>query len=1695
MKMTQGAIGNLCNRYRAVLKKCRLLNTFGSLAVAAMLVMGGTGVAGAADTVSPNALLSFTGSEFLANSNRINEETGTFSYTTDGDKLSITAENQIHRRGVVTNLHTINNTSTEAVSDTGLTIEGSIFTDNATEGNSTGYGGGAVTLWGTQTALTHTISNSSFTNNKASAGAGGAVAIYEWGTDDVASNTTITDTTFTSNNAAIDGGAIYAELESIALEGKTTFTGNSAVGNGGAIAFNSNPSTLTDTGGATFTKNTAGNVGGAIYNTAGSTVTLTGSTFSDNTAGTAGGAIYNAGTLDLDTVTFDGNGPATSGTGINGGAIRNTSNATISSITNSKFTNNNAGTSMGGAISNQGSIESIQHTNFTGNKGNGGAINNNTNGVINEIANSTFDGNSAVDSQNGQGGAITNAGSIVTVKNSTFTGNSARTLGGAIANVKPQSSDTARSIKFENVTFTGNSVTDADGGGAIYNSETFAITLTGTNTFSGNTAAGEANDIYNEGDITVTSGTTTLDGGLVLADGTVTVKDNGNLNGVVTWKNGSAATTGNALISVDGNGATLSGNINTGADSSASVASVNTDASGNTSISGADFNGNTLAAGSNYPLVGTVVADLSAGQSLTVTDSAFTGNTVELTANGSSGMSGGAAISARGQGEGARLTISDSSFSGNTYKDTPDAKNGAYGGAVGVQNMDVTLNNVSMKGNAGDSGNQVQGGAYYQSVGSLNATGITVTDNAFKASSNVMGAGMVLWGTEGSIDGNSLFSGNKATTEDSAHGGGLYLRGSRWGGESDLAFTISNTTFSGNSLISTTDGAYGGGLYVKGDAANSSSTDKNGHVALNIANVTFTGNTVSGATASQGGALHIDTDASDSSVAAVTITGSTFTDNKAEGTNGWGGAIYNAGDLNIDNTTFENNIADAQGGAIFVHPEGILNTANSSFTGNQGTAGGAIAVFGDNGATPEHTITNTTFEGNKAFREGDKPGKGGAIAVLKMDSPSGEGYTTKLNLTDVTFTGNASNGSGGAIHNESGTLALSGTSFTDNTAGTLGGAIYNDADSSITFTGTNTLSGNTAAGEANDIYNEGGITVDGGATTMDAMVQAAGALQATNSAQLNIGTLDARGGNVFAENASLNISNVADNAMGSNLFVGTGAVANIGGVTNADLLQGINDAGVDASRAAVLAVASPIALTDDAQVVVADGVNASGQIGGTPVAAGAYFGDGSLFIVDAGKLAGNAAITAGNKKDAVFTDGSTLQIINATRENITVLDGFSVTDGAGQPVDFSGVSVDNPDRMLTSSVSSDAAGNIIVSSAVNTASDVLPGLSHELNAPMAYVWDNAINSVDAAEAGVRFLSRAARTDYIADAGKAARTIESASRMAFAGAVPQMTKLASDATTSVIINRLSLTNPIDGTRAVDASGQLVDRNNVGFALWFAPLWQYQRGWNMDAGSLNYGYEGNIGGAALGADYTFDNAIRAGVTLSVGGGHAESDGGDLAWTENDMDFWSVGAYAGWTRNNFAVMGDLSYTQSTSDLNQNLDAGMGMGNLSADVDGRALSMGVRAEYKLATSLVDVTPHLGVRYMWLDTRGYDVKAGNSSVLESDGFSQNIWTFPVGVTFSRDFVMENGWYIKPNLDVSVIPAAGDVDGEDRFRFTGVPVTTSMETQIMDHLTWQGGVGLELGNSENMNLGVNYILQAGEDVVGHGVFGTFSYKF
>lgn len=497
-------------------------------------------------------------------------------------------------------------------------------------------------------------------------------------------------------------------------------------------------------------------------------------------------------------------------------------------------------------------------------------------------------------------------------------------------------------------------------------------------------------------------------------------------------------------------------------------------------------------------------------------------------------------------------------------------------------------------------------------------------------------------------------------------------------------------------------------------------------------------------------------------------------------------------------------------------------------------------------------------------------------------------------------------------------------------------------------------------------------------------------------------------------------------------------------------------------------------------------------VGDTAGDAGAVtFGSGSLLVVDGTAMNDKTVFTGAEASHdltaSVDASSSKLHVDNAVAGGFTVFgEGFNNELASGW----------TDDNVTTDSAMLDASyRDNEVTVKTNNAHTVFPNLSDGMADAVNDLYNGKLNNVDSTDMGVRFLSRATNDHFLgADKDAAAATIESAARIAFAGAVPQMTKMASDAGTNAVVNRLGFANPADGAQAMDAEGKIVDRNTTGFALWIAPLWQSQHGWGMEADNLDYGFNGNLGGVSLGADYTFENAIRAGITFNIGGGYAESSGGDLNSTENRMSFWGLGAYAGWNYENFGLMADVSYTSTWNDLKQDMDSRMGMGDLEADVQASAISAGLRAEYKLETSVLDVIPHIGVRYMSLNTWGFDAESNGGTVLEGDGFHQDIWTFPVGVTFTKDFTLDSGWSFKPSIDFSVIPAAGDIKAKQDVAFTGLPGSYEVETQMMDYLTWQGGVGLEMGN-DTMSFGVNYTLQAGQHTTGHGVFGSFRYEF
>ncbi len=688
-------------------------------------------------------------------------------------------------------------------------------------------------------------------------------------------------------------------------------------------------------------------------------------------------------------------------------------------------------------------------------------------------------------------------------------------------------------------------------------------------------------------------------------------------------------------------------------------------------------------------------------------------------------------------------------------------------------------------------------------------------------------------------------------------------------------------------------------------------------------------------------------------------------------------------------------------------------------------------------------------------------------AVLSLYAPNGKISAPTVTATNVV----AKNIFANNVTVKNGSFLLSGTTAggRDNVINetlTLINAAAGIA--ALNVVGKTTISGGSLRAGALEL--PGGVTVNGGARA------------GIDSLKLDTATL-------LAVNSRVAVANFRDSTDGS-AVVGANAALGLG-TSDPDWILRQFDA-ADGSTlgpvTAALAVATPQSLDDLPGMVVDGSLSAPPPAVATKTV---VFAPGSLLVVSA-KAAdenGDGALSGGTFD---VQSGAKLYIPDAVNGGT-----YKVLAGAGDYPDdtaWNGANLASGTPMLDL-VRLEEFGMIgtRMISAESVFTKLHPLLVDMLDKTYA---DGVIGPphVDSAVPGIRFLSRAISREYIANNGRlAAVTIESAARMAVLGAVPQMTMAANQAGSNAM-GRRSGAEPGGGVSAVGGDGAPVEEalHRHGWALWITPIFQSANGFGMTAGNWDMDFSGNLGGIALGCDYTFASALRLGVSLNLGGGYARGSG-ELAGTTNSMGFWGLGAYAGWQAGNLGLSADVAYTSAYNSLKQGLPEGMEMRPLKSDVTSRALSAGLRAEYRIPTPWLEVAPHAGVRYLYLHTDGYDVKSGGT-VLEGDPMRQNIWTFPVGVSLSRDVELSGGWRCRPVLDLSVIPAAGDMDAKGDVRFTGTGIDSDLETQIMDHVTWRGALGVEFSGGD-LALGLNYSFQSGMKTTAHGVTASFSYQF
>lgn len=225
--------------------------------------------------------------------------------------------------------------------------------------------------------------------------------------------------------------------------------------------------------------------------------------------------------------------------------------------------------------------------------------------------------------------------------------------------------------------------------------------------------------------------------------------------------------------------------------------------------------------------------------------------------------------------------------------------------------------------------------------------------------------------------GGAIFSSNSYETviSGSAFQGNTAGNGGAFGGIATGLFVF-NTRFSNNHALDDTSGGivrgYGGAIHLDGVT---NSYNPNSNKRVHICGSAFGGNS-----AVRGGGA-ISAVVSDSKGIRATYEKSTFSSNEVfgiDGSYGQGGAIYHIEDdhaggtgednLDIRNSTFHDNQALRQGGAVWIYINGHGEILNNTFEGNSTSApfntvgqGGAMAI-----TLGLIDITNVTFANNHA---------------------------------------------------------------------------------------------------------------------------------------------------------------------------------------------------------------------------------------------------------------------------------------------------------------------------------------------------------------------------------------------------------------------------------------------------------------------------------------------------------------------------------------------------------------------------------------------------------------------------------------------------------------------------------------------------------------------------------------------------------
>ncbi len=246
-----------------------------------------------------------------------------------------------------------------------------------------------------------------------------------------------------------------------------------------------------------------------------------------------------------------------------------------------------------------------------------------------------------------------------------------------------------------------------------------------------------------------------------------------------------------------------------------------------------------------------------------------------------------------------------------------------------------------------------------------------------------------------------------------------------------------------------------------------------------------------------------------------------------------------------------------------------------------------------------------------------------------------------------------------------------------------------------------------------------------------------------------------------------------------------------------------------------------------------------------------------------------------------------------------------------------------------------------------------------------------------------------------------------------------------------------------------------------------------------GCYESGYESDFYGLTMGGIVDVGDSTFGG-TLVMGRGDTDTTG-DYNNMANNNDFSTTGVtiFASHQINNLTLSVDGGYIQSQNDISQNLvDAGytLGASKNKAEVDAQAWTAAFRAAYKIPISeWANLTPYGEVEYANVKTDGYKVTNNGQTIFNVASDSQDLGFFTGGTVIDFNYLLANGWVLKPSLDLAYTFVSGDREANSKATMPGVNTQTDLRYTNMDESYFQGGVGFDIsGNGLTFSVDYDY---------------------